>query len=294
MTAPTVISPRDLASALDALADLSTAEGPGATLLAGGTDLMVEFRTGRTRPAAVVDLWRVEELRGIAEHEGGLRLGALTTCAELLRSPLVRARASILADAADEVGAEQIKSRATLGGNLGTASPAADLNPVLVALDAQVQLMSRAGRRVVAADEFLTGYRTTLRRPDELIESIVIPARPTGERLAFRKVCTRRAQSISKVVFAVALTLEDGVIHSVRGAAGSVAPRTQRLLQLEAQLAGQRPIEQLLRDAARDVARLDVAPIDDVRSSAAYRLLVLERALSTMLHELCGIGVPRD
>ncbi|MCP3914091.1 MAG: hypothetical protein GY711_00870 [bacterium] len=270
------VSPTSLDAALAAL----TAD---TVVLAGGTDLMVEFRTGRTRAENVVDIWRVDELRGIAAEGDGLRLGALTTCAELVRDPLVRERAAILAEAADEVGAEQIKNRATLGGNLGTASPAADLNPVLVALDARVELVSTQGKRELEADAFLRGYRETARRPDELIGAVLIPP-PRKRRSAFRKVGTRRAQAISKVVVAATVELEGGVVRSVRAAAGSVAPRTVRLRGLEA-LVGQQPSADAIAAAVRAV---DVTPIDDVRSTAAYRELVLRRVLVTMLGRLCA------
>jgi carbon-monoxide dehydrogenase medium subunit len=283
-----VETPRDLAEALALLADARA----NRHLLAGGTDLMVELEIGRTRPAAVVDLSRLAELRGIGAEAGGVRIGALSTCTDLLASPLVRARADLLAVAAAEVGAVQIQNRATLGGNLGTASPAADLNPVLVALGAVVRLASARGERDLAADEFLAGYRATARRLDELIHSVWIPPRPAGERRAFRKVGTRRAQSIAKVVIALALAVESGRIARLRAAAGSVAPQVVRLRALERELVGRAPDAHLLRRAARAAAREDAAPIDDVRSTARYRRLVLERLLVTLLAGAAGI--PRD
>ena len=135
-----VQSPRGLDAALEALRGATDAT----RVLAGGTDLLVELQTGRTAPDRVVDVWRVDELRGIRDEDRGLRLGALTTCTELLRDPRVGARADILCAAAAEVGGWQIQNRATLGGNLGTASPAADLNPVLLVLGAVVRLASAA------------------------------------------------------------------------------------------------------------------------------------------------------
>ena len=239
-----------------------------------------------------MDLWAVDELRGVREEQGGLCLGSLVTCAELLRSPLVRARAEILALAADEVGAEQIKNRATLGGNLGTASPAADLNPVLFVLEARVRLLSDSGRRELPVADFVTGYRANARRPDELIESIWIPPRSPRERRAFRKVGTRRAQSISKVVVALAVELEADSVVSVRGAAGSVAQATVMLPALQRELAGSTPDAARILVASRAAAREDCAPVDDVRSTAAYRRLVLQRLLATMLGEVCRERAP--
>ena len=189
--------PVDSPSSLEEALRLMRSATADTLVLAGGTDLMVEFEHGRTRPQRVVDVWALDELRGIGVRDGGLRIGSLSTCGELIRSALVQERADILALAADEVGAEQIKNRATVGGNLGTASPAADLNPVLFALEARVELVSHSGRRELGVDDFVVGYRKNVRRPDELIESIWIPPRPKDERRAFRKVGTRRAQSIA-------------------------------------------------------------------------------------------------
>ncbi len=255
-------------------------------LLAGGTDLMVEFETGRTRPDRVIDLHHLDELRGIGEEPAGLRIGALTTCTELLESPLVCAYADILVAAADEVGAEQIKNRATLGGNLGTASPAADLNPVLLALKARVRLASSAGRRELPVDRFLCGYRETARRSDELIESVVIPRPLDGERHGFRKVGTRRAQSIAKLVLAISLRVVEGEIRDVRAAAGSVAAKTVLLPSAALELEGKAPNPSGLRESWRRAVKRDVTPIGDVRSSAEYRREVLFRVGTSMLIQL--------
>ena len=275
-----VRSPSTLDGALRALEGAT----PDTRLLAGGTDLMVELRTGRTRPDRVVDVWGVDDLRGLHAEEGGLRLGALTTCAELMRAPAVPA---ILARAAREVGAEQIQNRATIGGNLGTASPAADLNPVLMVLSAIVRLASTRGMRELAVEDFLTGYRATARAPDELIESLWIPPRPSGQRRAFRKVGTRRAQSIAKVVVALALTLAEGTVSGARAAAGSVAERSVLLPTLERELVGHRPDRGLVESAVRASLERDCAPIDDVRSTADYRRQVLGRVLCSTLTDLC-------
>jgi carbon-monoxide dehydrogenase small subunit/xanthine dehydrogenase small subunit len=267
------------------LEQLATADDT-TRVLAGGTDLMVELRTGRTKAARVIDIRGLDELRGLREESGGLRIGALETCADLRRSPLVRERFDVLARSCAEVGAEQIQARATLGGNLGTASPAADLTPVLLALDARVRLLSLEGARELALDEFLVGYRRTARRADELIESIFVPWLAPGTRCAFRKVGTRRAQSISKLVVALALRVEAGQVAHVRAAAGAVAPRTLRLRALERELTARAPTPELLRRAARAAALEDAAPIDDVRSTASYRRHALARTLATLLAEL--------
>jgi CO/xanthine dehydrogenase FAD-binding subunit len=279
-----VRSVRSLDDAFAALRDAT----PASRILAGGTDLMVEIETGRTRPDLVVDVFGIAALHAIREEDGGVRIGAAATCAALCRDPLVLARADVLAEAAWTVGAAQIRARATLGGNLGTASPAADLNPVLMALDARVRLRSVRGERELPVREFLTGYRQNARATDELIESVLVPRRPAGERRAFRKVGTRRAQAISKVVVAVCARVEGGVVEGLRAAAGSVADRTVELRALEV-LVGAAPTRESVRAAARAAAARDASPIDDVRSTAAYRRAVLDRVLLTLLSDALGV-----
>ncbi|MBI5362892.1 MAG: FAD binding domain-containing protein [Planctomycetes bacterium] len=272
-----VVSPRTLEAALRALRD----GGKDARLLAGGTDLMVELESGRTSPEIVVDLWSVAELRYARAEDGGARFGALTTCADLLRT---NETPDVLAAAAREVGAAQIQNRATLGGNLGTASPAADLVPVLLALGARVRLASLRGLRELAVEEFLTGYRTTARAPDELVESVFVPARPPNEERRVRKVGTRRAQSIAKLVVALCWTLDErGHVRALRGGAGSLAERTVRLVELERALRGQPLDPARVRAAARTSSARDVRPRDDVRSTATYRRRVFERVVTALL-----------
>ncbi len=280
-----VVSPRTVEDALAALASAS----PNTRILAGGTDLVVEMESGRTRPDLVVDVGRTAGLRWIRATEHGLEMGAGTTCTDLLRSDSAARHADLLVEAAREVGAVQIQNRATIGGNLGTASPAADLTPVLFALAARVRLRSLAGTRELAVEDFVTGYRTTARRPDELIESVSLPLRRDGERRAFRKVGTRRAQSISKVVVALAI----GPKHvDARIAAGSVAECTVRLRTVEnlvvrGTVRGDRA--RAHHDLYRGVdaaLRIDIRPRDDVRSTADYRHAVLTRMLVRILGEL--------
>jgi len=276
-----VVSARTLDEALLALRDA----GPDSRVLAGGTDLMVEMESGRTQPDFVVDVWKVDALRGIRATPLGIEIGALTTCAELERSAEASVHADILVEAARWVGAAQIKHRATVGGNLGTASPAADLNPALFALGARVKLVSLRGEREIAVEAFVKGYRTTDRALDELIASIVIPARSPHERRAFRKVGTRKAQSISKVVLAVCAEVEAGSIRSARAAAGSVADRTILLPTLSNAVAASAHGVRADRVGAlsREVVRADARPRDDVRSSAEYRTFALERILARAL-----------
>jgi len=274
------------ASSLSQALELWRGATPASRLLAGGTDLMVELEAGRTRPDLVLDVRGVPELRGLRGEAGGLRLGALTTCSELLRSELVHRHADVLARAAGEVGAVQIQNRATLGGNLGTASPAADLVPVLFALGALVRVAGPGGERELPVEEFVIGYRRTTLAQGELIESVWIPPRPTGERRLFRKVGTRRAQSIAKLVVALSVAIENGRVASVRAAAGSLSDRTQRLPALERELAGKALDARLAAHAARASALADVAPRTDVRSTAGYRRATFARVVTTLLASL--------
>lgn len=269
------ITAHTLDAALTALAN-ATEE---TRILAGGTDLVVEMESGRTRPDFVVDIGRAAGLRWIRETSAGLEIGAGTTCTDLLRSTAVARHADILVRAAHEVGAVQIQNRATIGGNLGTASPAADLTPVLFALGARVRLCSLRGTRELAVEDFVTGYRKTARQPNELIESIALPPRTQGERRAFRKIGTRRAQSISKLVVAFAIDAQNG---TARIAAGSLAECTLRLRALEAAVLRRTDSADLERVVTESLA-MDIRPRDDVRSTADYRRTATARLLVRLL-----------
>ena len=287
---PPVSSPRDLAEAYGILA--AGAVRP----LAGGTDLMVAL-TGELGepPEAIMDLWRLDELRGIALDGDAVSLGALTTYTEIRRSAVCREHLPALVEAAATIGAAQIQNRGTLGGNVVNASPAGDTLPVLLAADASFVLGSSRGERVVAADAFWPAYRRPALTPDELLLRIRIPLRP-GHELRFRKIGTRRAQSISKVV--LALGWRDGGEagaaaqapsrgRDVRLALGSVAATPIRAAATEAVLEGRRPTPETADLAAETLAG-ELRPIDDVRSTAEYRRLVAARVLHRLIREAGG------
>jgi len=283
---PASQSPARLDVAYELLAD-----GGGAPWrpLAGGTDLMVQM-TGEIGepPARVLDIWRLDELRGIGVDGDALVLGALTTYTEIRRSPLVAEHLPVLAEAAATIGAAQIQNRGTIGGNVINASPAGDTLPVLLAVGAEMVLGSARGERTVTADEFWPSYRTTARRDDELLLRIRIPL-PLDRQVRFRKVGTRRAQAISKVVMALAWRAgaEGGPWTDVRLALGSVAATTVRATATEATLDGARPTPET---AAAGVAALaaEIQPIDDVRSTADYRRLVAGRVLHRLIRDAGG------
>jgi CO/xanthine dehydrogenase FAD-binding subunit len=281
---PPVTSPRDLPAAYAVLA----AGSPDAPVkpVAGGTDLMVSL-TGELAPppASVVDLWAIEALRGIAIDGDALTLGALTTYTDVRRSALCREHVPALVEAAATIGAAQIQNRGTLGGNIANASPAGDTLPVLLAADAVIVVGSERGERDVPAAEFWTGYRQTALAHDELIVRIRLPLAAERE-MRFRKVGTRRAQAISKVVMAVAWQ-GDGTWHDVRVALGSVAATPIRAAATEAALEDRRPTPETA-DAAAETLAGELAPIDDVRSTAEYRRLVAARVLHRIVRDAGG------
>jgi len=279
-------SPTRLEAAYALLADAS---GVPWRPLAGGTDLMVRM-TGEIGepPERVLDIWALDELRGITLSADALVIGALTTYTELRHSEVVAESAPALAEAAATIGAAQIQNRGTIGGNIVNASPAGDTLPVLLALSAEMVLGSANGERTVPADDFWPSYRATARRDDELLVRIRIPL-VTGRQVRFRKIGTRRAQAISKVVMALAWRSEsdDGPWTDARLALGSVAATTVRAPATESTLEGARPTRETA-DAAVEALSAELEPIDDVRSTADYRRLVAGRVLHRLIRDAGG------
>ena len=257
-----LLQPRSLGEALRMLGD----EGP-VTPLAGCTDLYVGLNFGALTGRRFVNLWGLDALRGIEAHNGTLRIGALTTYSDIIRSATVRRRLPMLVAAAREIGAVQIQNRGTIGGNIANGSPAGDTLPVLAAADALVELRSADRVRKVPLTGYYTGYRASVRRPDELITAVEVPAVDGAQW--FRKVGTRAAQSISKVVMAAVRA------DRPRIALGSVAPTVVRARRTEDALAGGASM-----DEARAVLQTEIRPIDDIRSTAAYRREVAARLLA--------------
>ena len=286
---PPVTSPRDLAEAYAALAG-APADAPTRPI-AGGTDLMVAL-TGELgeAPASIVDLWAIEALRGIAIDGSSLSLGALTTYTDIRRSPLCLEHVPALVDAAATIGAAQIQNRGTLGGNIANASPAGDTLPILLAADAVFVLGSSRGERQVPAASFWTAYRQTALAADELLLRILIPLTADRE-MRFRKIGTRRAQSISKVVVTVAWRSPATPLHGqwrdVRVALGSVAATPIRARATEAALEGKPPTPETADLAAETLAG-ELSPIDDVRSTAEYRRVVAARVVHRIVREAGG------
>jgi CO/xanthine dehydrogenase FAD-binding subunit len=266
------VRPRDLGEALDV-----RAAHPDWMVLAGGTDLMVNANH-RPAPAGIIDLWRLRELGGIEVANGAVVIGAGSTWSEVERHPVIVERMAPLALAAREIGALQIQARATLGGNVGTSSPVGDSLPVLLALDATLEVASVRGRRRVPYRDWCTGYRKTQLEPDELIVSATIPLPDPSMRTTWRKVGTRRAQSISKVMGAAAITLDGDVVVDARVALGAIAERPVRIAAVEAAVRGLSRAQ--AADAARAAMRTAIRPIDDIRSTADYRREVAENLVA--------------
>jgi CO/xanthine dehydrogenase FAD-binding subunit len=249
---------------------------------AGGTDLMVLLEAGRLPHRNYVNLWPLAELRGIEVTNSHVTLGALTTYTEVLAQEVWRNEFPMLCQAASETGGLAIQNRGTLGGNIVNASPAADSPPALLAYDAEIELVSNRGARWLPYDGFHLGYKQMDMRPDELLTRIRLPRTTRGITHYYRKVGTRKAQAISKVCLAAAARVENGVLTDVRIALGSVAPIVLRCKQTEDAIRGHSLTGDTV-DQARETLRREITPIDDVRSTASYRLRVAENLLVDFL-----------
>jgi CO/xanthine dehydrogenase FAD-binding subunit len=275
-----LVTPGSLDEALDDLA-----RHPAARPFAGGTDLMVVLEAGHLPPGRYVSLQNCRELLGIDEGNGpdaGVNIGALTTYTEIRRSSRLAADYPMLRTAAGETGGLATQNRGTIGGNIANASPAADTPPALLVYDASLDLMSKTGTRRVPYAAFHTGYKKMDLARGEIVARIHLPPRPPGWRDYYRKVGTRRAQAISKVCFAGALRMDGDVVSDARIALGSVAPTPLRAIRTEAALRGKRLDDAAIR-SAQQILTSEIAPIDDIRSSADYRSRVAVNLLREML-----------
>lgn len=274
-------APKDLQAALGLLADPSA----NWRAFAGGTDLMVLFENGKLPRGKYVSLWGLPELSGIDATDDAVTLGALTTYTDVIAHPVLQSEFPLLCRAAAETGGVATQNRGTLGGNIANASPAADSPPALLVYDAQLEVMSTRGTRLVAYDTFHSAYKVMDLRADEIISRIVLPRGRASWRQAYRKVGTRRAQAISKVCFAAAADMDGAVVRDIRIAFGSVAPIVTRCLHAEASVRG-RAVDAAALQRARRALGDDIAPIDDFRSTADYRMRVAGNLLIQFLTEL--------
>lgn len=254
------------------LAELWPLLGDGAVVMAGGTDLLAHRRA--PLPTLVACLEGIESLRGVAEEDGLLRLGACETHAGLLRHPLVAERLPVLARALAMLGSPLVRNMGTLGGNIVTASPAGDTLPPLFALDATVELASRQGSRRVPLAGFIQGPGRTALGPGEIVSAVLVRIPEAGGLQHFEKVGRRKALAIAVVSLAAVLRLDKvGMVEKACLALGSVGPTVVRCPRAEAFLTGRR-LERETLLAAGGLLREEIAPIDDLRASAAYRRAV--------------------
>src|SRR5687767_7578115 len=276
-----LISPSNLGEALDALAQDNGAWKP----FAGGTDLMVLLEAGRLSHKNYVNIWNLKELRGIEVTDSHVTIGALTTYTDVQNHPILQEEFPMLCQAARETGGIAIQNRGTLGGNIVNASPAADSPPALLAYDAELELVSKAGARRIPYSGFHSGYKQMDIRPEELLRAVHLPRQTKGLTHYYRKVGTRKAQAISKVCFAAVADVKDAKIANLRIALGSVAPIPIRCLKTENAVNGQTLNDQTIAAATQSLAD-EISPIDDIRSTKDYRLQVSLNLLEDFLARL--------
>ncbi|MGC8857395.1 MAG: FAD binding domain-containing protein, partial [Anaerolineae bacterium] len=286
-------------TSLDEAVALLSQKGTSARIVAGATDLILELERGMRRGVdTLIDITRIPDLDRITlDEDEVIHLGPLVTHNHCAASKLIQERAFPQARAAWEVGAPQIRNRGTVAGNLITASPANDTIPPLMALGAQVTLLSPRGERTLRLQDFYTGVRQTVMQPDELLVDIAFPAMRPSQRGTFIKLALRRAQAISLVNVALVLDFEGARVKSAAITLGAVAPTIIHARQAEAYLTGRELSEEIIAEAARLTMQAS-RPIDDLRASAAYRRemvrVVTARGLRLLRDGQEQAGFPRD
>jgi xanthine dehydrogenase small subunit len=278
---PKAVAPTSLDEAYELLAE----RGRRAKIIAGGTDLMVALNARSLDAEEFIDIWRLNELRGIDDEGETIRIGALTTYTQMVKSALIQLSVPALVEASRTIGAIQIQNRGTIGGNIVNASPAGDSLPVLAAFDAEVEIGSVRGVRRAGFNDFYTGYRQTVMEPDEILLAVRLRKLKPNERSFFIKVGTRRAQAISKIVMAVKVGITGAVIDTIGIALGSVAPTVMRANQTESLLTNA-SLDSTVIERARSAISREIAPITDVRSTEHYRRIVTGNALAKVLSRL--------
>ena len=276
-----LLTPNSLSETLDLFAQSSGKWKP----FAGGTDLMVLLEAGKLPQKNYVNIWQLDELRGINVSDDYVTLGALTTYTEVQGHPVLQKDFPMLCEAARETGGIAIQNRGTLGGNIVNASPAADSPPALLAYNAELELISKSGERRVQYADFHQGYKQMDIRPDELLKTIRLPRHAQKVTHYYRKVGTRKAQAISKVCFAAVAGISGELITHVSIALGSVAPIPLRCRRTEAALMNGPISDELVAKAVRALGA-EVSPIDDVRSTRDYRLQVSLNLLKDFISRL--------
>jgi CO/xanthine dehydrogenase FAD-binding subunit len=276
----------------DVMGWLDGQNGGQVRLVAGGTDLILQLHEQLISADVLIDISKVPELRGVRMESRNVIIGAATPYIEIAQSPLISQYAFLLAEASKKIGAAQIQNMATLGGNIGNASPAGDAIPCLYALEAEVVVRSLAGERVISIAKFHQGYRKIDLKHGELITEVRFPLPSSRSGTAFEKFALRKSQAISVVNAAAVLSFKDGRIENAKVALGAVAPTVIRSPQAEQLLLGQVPSAALFEKAG-EAARSDARPIDDIRGSATFRKYLVgvcvQRALHTALARVSNL-----
>jgi len=277
-----LIAPKTLDAVLNAIA----AEPGALTPIAGGTELMVALGAGRLQPRRLISLGNLRELRFIdASDTDTLRIGANTTFTDLRRSSVIAEEFPLLVQTASWTGSIANQNRGTIGGNIANASPAADSPPALLVYDAQIELISTRGTRTLPYNEFHLSYKRTALAHDELIFALHLPRRFTGYKQWVRKVGTRNAQAIAKIAIAAIAMIDDSKVKEIRIGAASLKDRPARLYAVENEIAGH-AIDTKTITNARAALLTEIAPIDDIRSTAKYRSAVAQNLIEEFLRSL--------
>ncbi len=274
------LSPNSLKAAFQAI----RGRGPDYIVVAGGTNFIPNLRDGTVRPKLVVDLGGLKTLNYMKEKNGQIKVGAMTTIADLLKSSLIEKQAPVLWAACSQFAGPVVRNRATVGGNLMDASPAADTAVPLLALKAKVRLRSLNGQRTLALDKFFTGYRKTVIRPGEILTEVAFPIPPQGTKYGYHKLGRRNAMAISVASVAVALEMAGKTCKDAAIALGAVAPTPLRIAEAEALLKDRNVDVELAQECGEVVAGC-VKPIDDIRASADYRRRVSQALVSRAICE---------
>jgi len=274
------VAPNTVDEAVAILAE----NGPGARLLAGGTDYVVDLKHSSKAPKIVVDISRISEFSRIEMTDQGLRIGSGVTHTEIMDSALIAKHAPAMQEAALTIGAVQTRNLGTLGGNLVTCVPSLDSGPVLIALDASVTIAGPQGKRTMTLADFFVGPRKTALEPAELLTDIVIPKAMLGRGCSFRKFGLRNGQALALVNVAASINLEKAKLSDVRIALGAVAPTVIRAIKAENLLNGKAPSDDLFTEAA-EMAATEAKPINDFRASAGYRLDLIRAGAKRVLAE---------
>ncbi len=274
--------PETVEEALEVLVE----KGDDIEILAGGTDLLVDYYQRLYEVPGWLDLRELTSLQKIEKKEDKIEIGAMVTHAQLENSEIIKNKLILIKEAAGEVGSPQIRSRGTIGGNIVTASPAGDLLPPLLAYNAQLELMSAKGREIIPAQDFFTGPKQTVIKDDQLLTKIIIPLPEKNTRGKFVKVGKRRALAISTLSLALLITVDkEQKVRGIKAALGAVAPTPLALSELTEKLKGEKLKEIDINEAA-EIAVNNISPIDDIRGTKEYREDTVYSLMKQALEEL--------